>query len=59
MPDEVVTEPFAYRDDWWQKARCPYCGTGPNEPCRSKATGNTISPHMARLNRAIQQRKKG
>jgi hypothetical protein len=50
-------DPLVYRDDWWQRTRCPYCGAGPNEPCRSKTTNNTISPHMARLERAIRERK--
>ncbi len=50
-------EPLTYRDDWWQKTRCPYCGAEPNRPCRSKSTGNTVGPHTARLDRAIRDRK--
>lgn len=48
---------IVYQDDWWKKTRCTYCGAGPNEPCRSKTTGNTMSPHNARLYKAIEERR--
>jgi hypothetical protein len=55
--EDGTSASFEYRGDWGKDVPCPYCGAGRREPCRSKVSGETVSPHNARLYKAIEARR--
>jgi hypothetical protein len=36
-------------------SRCTRCGAHPDEPCRTRRTGQATAPHQERVDRAVRQ----